>query len=717
MKSSHHIWQWLGCFWLSCWLLQPAAAVWSHKKRREEQPGPSSSSSFAAERELGTRSVLNCDDQTWTECAANSILRLWIPKQVYHMDSQVERNQLIDDLWIGQLRGVAGRISRENPQLLQLFNSLRTGNADEPPRFRLKTSVSPRFEGVLISLLRARSQKLMPIEVVALSVVFLHYGVSIFPWNAVAAFSRSVCSWSWTVQLCEDALLRDPGAPYPTARGMTAAVFDNFMIKVGYGSYATVESSARKFEMTNWATAFLPSQAVPPNFSIDTILSNGGLFRSDIRLSDFLDLFSPISVDIMANKRRRWIECLNAAAVGTLWDKVDYDSPYPPTEYHYHEPIFDRLQSSYEDVNFELDVMRNSIFHRYADCIQIGGDGLSYMRLIHRLAQDPQRFLESKPVIIPRLGEAPHGKYHILHGDWRIWAPLILRIAEVANNKFVKADPIISEFNEHEHFLRIMVEAFSEYVLEIANTGSDYQQVDHFLQMAERNLSFAYICYFLFIFGFKYVQFRTAVRRNDSHLLDKIWRENLASARTKSANKTQYSQMTVALIYWGCALVQPLHISYHRTRTLKWVKTHVGWDFCIEMLNKWIKESVTAHVTEDLIKKFIRRVNFTHKVKYAYEEVLFANRQDEAESLKFIGNDKELIKEFLRTTIGRDFDTATTPSDDNQMNLDLKDWGGNRRNSRPREHTPWKKMEDIMADYRDYVRRHVAKLCPWHHWL
>ena len=124
MKSSHHIWQWLGCFWLSCWLLQPAAAVWSHKKRREEQPGPSSSSSFAAERELGTRSVLHCDDQTWTECAANSILRLWIPKQVYHMDSQVERNQLIDDLWIGQLRGVAGRISRENPQLLQLFNSL-----------------------------------------------------------------------------------------------------------------------------------------------------------------------------------------------------------------------------------------------------------------------------------------------------------------------------------------------------------------------------------------------------------------------------------------------------------------------------------------------------------------------------------------------------------------------------------------------------------------
>jgi hypothetical protein len=64
----------------------------------------------------------------------------------------------------------------------------------------------------------------------------------------------------------------------------------------------------------------------------------------------------------------------------------------------------DRLQSSYDDVNFELDLMRRSNYHRYSNCIQIGGDGLSYQRLIHRLAQDPQQYLYTTPVVIPRLG-------------------------------------------------------------------------------------------------------------------------------------------------------------------------------------------------------------------------------------------------------------------------------------------------------------------------
>ena len=109
-------------------------------------------------------------------------------------------------------------------------------------------------------------------------------------------------------------------------------------------------------------------------------------------------------------------------------------------------------------------------------------------------------------------------------------------MARVVNNKFIKTDPIISQFNEHEHFLRIVVEAFSEYVLEISQTGSDYHNSTHFLQVAERNICFSYICYFLFLFGFKYVQMRKAIRENNSQLLDIIWRENLASARSGLAN-------------------------------------------------------------------------------------------------------------------------------------------------------------------------------------
>ena len=47
---------------------------------------------------------------------------------------------------------------------------------------------------------------------------------------------------------------------------------------------------------------------------------------------------------------------------------------HPRTYLHYHDPIFDRLQSSYDDVNFEIDLMRGTIYHRYSGVIFLGGD-------------------------------------------------------------------------------------------------------------------------------------------------------------------------------------------------------------------------------------------------------------------------------------------------------------------------------------------------------
>ena len=206
---------------------------------------------------------------------------------------------------------------------------------------------------------------------------------------------------------------------------------------------------------------------------------------------------------------------------------------------------------------------------------------------------------------------------------------------------------------------------------------------------------------------------RKAIRENNSQLLDIIWRENLASLRSGLTNKTQYSQMTVSMIYWGTALREPLQTAFHNTRTLRWVKTHVGWDLPIEMLNKWIKESVVAHVTEDYLKKFISRINFTQRVKRQLETVQYVNREAETEHLKMIRTDKEIIKKYLRDNIGSDFATCTAYSDDDVLGMDLSDWGGANH---LRENTPWKQTERKMQDYRDYVRRHLGKLCPWHHW-
>ena len=49
--------------------------------------------------------------------------------------------------------------------------------------------------------------------------------------------------------------------------------------------------------------------------------------------------------------------------------------------------MFDRLQASYEDVNFELDVMRASPDHRHSAAVMLGGDSLHELRHSFALAE------------------------------------------------------------------------------------------------------------------------------------------------------------------------------------------------------------------------------------------------------------------------------------------------------------------------------------------
>ena len=387
---------------LSCMAAGSNAMPWRHSKRKPSDSGPETGqerdgSSFLCQKGAAAAAELKSTLRTLSRH-----LTLRHPSLVFNMDRKEERSLLIDALWRGDFVTTLGRFSRMNPEIVSIFENLIDDSSGATLRFR--DTILPRFEGTLSHLVRSRSQKRVPIEVAVLSLTLLHYKVPHFAWQAIAQLTRAIMSLSWTVQLCDDALLRDPGPPYQTASGMTAAVFDNFMMMIGYGSYATQEYAARRFAMTNWASVFLPAVAVPADFRVDRMLGNGGIFRDDIALTDFLDMFSMVNLDLLNNKRRRWAQLLDSSVAGKLWSKEPYASPYPPTVFQWHDPIFDRLQSSYEDVNFELDLMRQSDYHRYSDCIQIGGDGLSYMRLIHRLAQDPQQFLCTKPLIIPRLG-------------------------------------------------------------------------------------------------------------------------------------------------------------------------------------------------------------------------------------------------------------------------------------------------------------------------
>ena len=647
---------------------------------------------------------------------AAEALHLRAPPFTFHMNDEGSRERLVDVLWSAEwAAGIGARFSDANPALRFLFEQQLVDDEDQTTRFRALHGQS-RWEAAIVALFRARSAKLVPVETAAMSVMWLYYKVPQPVWSATCYFGRFVMSSHWAEALCDLAMQRDPGPTYPVVEGFTAAVFDNLNMQVGYSSFATGGVAGHRLEMTNWATVFLPAAAMPNGFAgIDAILGAGGIFKPRLDLDDFLDGFSMYAQDIVQNQRARWKEFLDTVASGaSIWETAHFNSPYPPTHFFYHDPIFDRLQSSYDDVNFEINLMRRSKFHALSDTLMLGGDGLSFMRMIHRISQDPRLYLETKPLIIPRMGENPHGLFHFMHGDWRIWAPLLMRLAAVVNNKQVKADPTIVDFNTHQHFLRIVIQALSEYVVEISATGTNYGATQLFLRDAERNLSFAYVVFFLFMFGFKYLDYRRAVRHNKSRHLDMLWRENLASTRTAKANKVNYRQMSVILVYWGYALVEPLQTFYHNTRTIRWIDAHVGWDMPIEKLNMWIKESIISNITELQIIKFIWRLNFMQHVTRSIKSIIWANRKKDTATLKDVSPDVQAIKVFLRANIGTNYIAATQPSNANLLNVDMSDWGGLRT---PIGSAPFNQIRAAQNGIREYVERQLTKLCPWQRWL
>ena len=175
--------------------------------------------------------------------------------------------------------------------------------------------------------------------------------------------------------------------------------------------------------------------------------------------------------------------------------------------------------------------------------------------------------------------------------------------------------------------------AISEYVIDISATGTHYSATTQFLADSEQGVSYGYLVCFLYYAGFKFVQYKKACHTNDSKTLDLLWRENLTTTRTGLANKKGYSQLSVILIYWGMAMVEPLQKFYHNTRTLRWVNSHVGWDMPIEKLNMWLGESVVSNITDLQIVQFIRRLNFTQHVVRCMKRLLYWNRVPDSATL------------------------------------------------------------------------------------
>ena len=98
----------------------------------------------------------------------------------------------------------------------------------------------------------------------------------------------------------------------------------------------------------------------------------------------------------------------------------------------------------------------------------------------------------------------------------------------------------------------------------------------------------------------------------------------------------------------------------------------------------------------------------------SFDDVVFWRRTRDTATPKNIRVDVDLIKDQLRRDIGNTFAVATLPSDANLLGVDMADWGGQRR---ARECAPFVQLRHGQNGYREYVRKQIAKLCPWHHWV
>lgn len=109
---------------------------------------------------------------------------------------------------------------------------------------------------------------------------------------------------------------------------------------------------------------------------------------------------------IVAGKQNRWRLYLRAALNGRLLDRPPCPVLWRPRK-EYLPPIFDRLQSSYEDCEFELQVATAKAREKKQHILFVAGDGLLLMRLNHLLAQRPNYYINQSPLIIPIQGLHP----------------------------------------------------------------------------------------------------------------------------------------------------------------------------------------------------------------------------------------------------------------------------------------------------------------------
>ena len=122
------------------------------------------------------------------------------------------------------------------------------------------------------------------------------------------------------------------------------------------------------------------------------------MFRKDRSASYFARQFYLDSPEVATNRSSRWQQFFVAHRSGRLLERPRVAPTWVPHK-EYMPPMYDRLQSKYEDVRHEMNTMRAK--YPKSRLIFIAGDGLSLMRMNHLIANQPDVYLDQSPAVIP----------------------------------------------------------------------------------------------------------------------------------------------------------------------------------------------------------------------------------------------------------------------------------------------------------------------------
>jgi hypothetical protein len=305
-----------------------------------------------------------------------------------------------------------------------------------------------------------------------------------------------------------------------------------------------------------------------------------------------------------------------------------------------------------------------------------------------------------------------------MHCEWRLHRQFIMWAAGIVGNNQVVDDPTVSVFNCHRFFyLNVLTRACAEYVNFIAQTpgAPSLDDPNGWLAQAEANIDFAWVCHFLHDAGFFVLDFLQAVRSNESHKLDLLWREFFPSAHSGTANKTQYVPMSIMRVFWGMALVPELSDLYHKIRTIPNNDENgsgVGWDMAIEMLNAAIKAHVCHRVSEAQISKFVEQWALLECVQSRMRNFMYSGRAAGRgrHTVDATLDVNQLVAEF-KNVVGSTWAHAT------RANLNCHVTKGAARQVRP-----WAEVARVMArtgedEPATYVRKQVSQLTGFFAWL